>query len=196
MTRLHAGGKFSHKNYLFSGGLHGVGVSVVNALSRRVEVTIRRGGRIYLMAFENGETVEPLRVTGDVGKRNTGTSVRFWPDGQFFDSVQFSVPRLKHLLRAKAVLCPGLQVRLSDEASGEETLWHYQDGLAEYLRDAVGDVATLPEEVLRELDRITAEVLAEEAAADADFARILESQQRFRADYALWKSRAYLPRDF
>ena len=146
MTRLHAGGKFSHKNYLFSGGLHGVGVSVVNALSRRVEVTIRRGGRIYLMAFENGETVEPLRVTGDVGKRNTGTSVRFWPDGQFFDSVQFSVPRLKHLLRAKAVLCPGLQVRLSDEASGEETLWHYQDGLAEYLRDAVGDVATLPED--------------------------------------------------
>lgn len=103
--RLHAGGKFSNKNYQFSGGLHGVGISVVNALSKRVEVTVRRNAEVYEMAFENGDKVEDLRVTGTVGKRNTGTRVRFWPDEKFFDSPRFSVTRLSHLLKAKAVLC-------------------------------------------------------------------------------------------
>lgn len=105
--RLHAGGKFSNKNYQFSGGLHGVGISVVNALSTRVEVTVRRQGEVYEMAFEHGEKVEDLRVTGTVGRRNSGSRVRFWPDASFFDSPRFSVTRLTHLLKAKAVLCPG-----------------------------------------------------------------------------------------
>lgn len=109
LCRLHAGGKFSNKNYQFSGGLHGVGISVVNALSRRVEVTVRRDSQVYDIAFENGEKVQDLTVTGTVSKRNTGTRVHFWPDACFFDSARFSVSRLSHLLKAKAVLCPGLK---------------------------------------------------------------------------------------
>jgi len=146
LTRLHAGGKFSGKNYQFSGGLHGVGVSVVNALSSHLEVWVRRGGMEYNLAFKNGNKISGLDEVGKVGKQNTGTTVRFWPDPQFFDSPKFSLPRLRHVLRAKAVLCPGLEVTLIDEKSGERETWHYQDGLRDYLVDALGDVVRLPEE--------------------------------------------------
>ncbi len=144
MTRLHAGGKFSDRNYAFAGGLHGVGVSVVNALSRRVEVAIRREGREYRMAFAHGAPVEPLQVVGDVPKRRTGTTVRFWPEAKYFDSPRIALPRLRHLLRAKAVLCAGLATSLLDEASGEREQWHFQDGLADYLRGALSGFDYLP----------------------------------------------------
>ncbi|MDU5715126.1 MAG: DNA topoisomerase IV subunit B [Citrobacter freundii] len=115
LCRLHAGGKFSNKNYQFSGGLHGVGISVVNALSKRVEVNVRRDGQVYNIAFENGDKVQDLQVVGTCGKRNTGTSVHFWPDESFFDSPRFSVSRLTHVLKAKAVLCPGVEITFKDE---------------------------------------------------------------------------------
>ena len=145
LTRLHAGGKFSQGTYRFSGGLHGVGVSVVNALSRRLEVRVKRGGSEYAMAFEGGEKVAELAVAGSAGRRNTGTAIRFWPDPRYFDSPKFSVPRLFHTLRAKAVLCPGLRVSFEDEATGEQAEWYYEDGLSDYLRDALGDAGTIPE---------------------------------------------------
>ena len=145
LSTLHAGGKFSSKNYQFSGGLHGVGVSVVNALSRRLEITIRRDGNIHEMAFEGGEKVSELAVTGTCGKRNTGTGIRFWPDAQYFDSANFSLPKLTHVLRAKAVLCPGLRVSLLDEKKNEKTEWYYEDGIADYLEDATIDYPVLPE---------------------------------------------------
>jgi topoisomerase-4 subunit B len=145
LSRLHAGGKFSDKNYRFSGGLHGVGVSVVNALSKNLEVWIRRGGQEYNMAFAGGEKKSELEVVGTVGKRNTGTTIRFWPDPRYFDSAKISIPRLQHALRAKAVLCPGLKVRFTDEASGETDEWLYEDGLADYLVDALEGLARLPE---------------------------------------------------
>ncbi|MGA7801394.1 MAG: DNA topoisomerase IV subunit B [Gammaproteobacteria bacterium] len=146
LTRLHAGGKFSQKNYQFSGGLHGVGVSVVNALSKHLEVWVRRGGKEHNMAFAGGEKVSDLEIVGSVGKQNTGTTVRFWPDPKYFDSPRFSVPRLKHTLRAKAVLCPGLLVRFRDEASGEEIEWQYEAGLQDYLLDALQGIDRLPDE--------------------------------------------------
>jgi topoisomerase-4 subunit B len=146
LTTLHAGGKFSDKNYQFSGGLHGVGVSVVNALSKRLEVWVRRDSKEYNMAFANGAKVEDLEVVGEVGKRNTGTTVRFWPDAQYFDSVRFSIPRLKHVLRAKAVLCPGLLIKFKEEASGETEEWCYEEGLRDYLMESVEGYALLPEE--------------------------------------------------
>ncbi|MCU0934706.1 MAG: DNA topoisomerase IV subunit B [Gammaproteobacteria bacterium] len=144
LTRLHAGGKFSQKNYQFSGGLHGVGVSVVNALSKHLEVWVRRGGVEYNMAFAGGARVSDLEVVGEVPKRATGTTVRFWPDPQFFDSPRFSVSRLQHVLKAKAVLCPGLRVGFRDESSGEEVEWVYQDGLAAYLQESNQGLDTLP----------------------------------------------------
>lgn len=137
MTRLHAGGKFSNKAYDFSGGLHGVGISVVNALSKRVEIEIKRDGKKYFIAFENGELVQPLEVIGKVGKKNTGTYVRFWPDPQFFDTPKFALGKLKHLLRAKAVLSPGLRVAFLDEATGEKSEWYYENGLRDYLNQAL-----------------------------------------------------------
>ena len=146
LTRLHAGAKFSDKNYRYSGGLHGVGVSVVNALSKNLEVWIKRGGQEYNMAFAGGEKKSELEVVGSVGKRNSGTAIRFWPDPRYFDSAKISVPRLTHALRAKAVLCPGLRVRFEDEASGESEEWFYEDGLADYLLDALEGLATIPEE--------------------------------------------------
>ncbi len=133
LTRLHAGGKFSNRNYTFSGGLHGVGVSVVNALSKKLDVYIKRDGNEYHMAFADGDRASPLEAVGSVGKRNTGTRLRFWPDPKYFDSVKFNLRALRHLLRAKAVLCPGLTVRLVDEASGERDEWRYDDGLRAYL---------------------------------------------------------------
>lgn len=144
MTKLHAGGKFSNKNYQFSGGLHGVGISVVNALSKRVEVNIRRDGNVYQMAFENGDKVEELHVVDTCGKRNTGTKVHFWPDAQYFDSAKFSVTKLLHILRAKAVLCPGLRIRFDNKISNESQEWYFEDGLRDYLEQAVKDSVTLP----------------------------------------------------
>ncbi len=146
LTRLHSGGKFSSKNYQFSGGLHGVGVSVVNALSKHLEVWVKRNGKEYNMAFSGGDKVSRLEEVGKVGKQNTGTTLRFWPDAKYFDSVKFSLSRLKHVLRAKAVLCPGLHVSLYDESGDERLEWHYEDGLRDYLRSALGDSPTLPEE--------------------------------------------------
>ena len=146
LTRLHAGGKFSSKNYKFSGGLHGVGVSVVNALSDRLEVEVRRDGGVYTMAFRHGDKASNLKKTGEVGKRNTGTAIRFWPDKKYFDSLNFSVPRLKHVLRAKAVLCPGLQVTFSDEKSGESENWQYEGGLQDYLGENLFNSELMPQE--------------------------------------------------
>lgn len=147
LTRLHAGGKFSNKNYTFSGGLHGVGVSVVNALSTRVDVYIKRDGSEYHMAFADGDRASPLEVVGSVGKRNTGTRLHFWPDPRYFDSPKFALRALRHLLRAKAVLCPGLTVTLFDEASGERDEWHYENGLNDYLRGELAGRELLPPEL-------------------------------------------------
>ncbi len=144
LTRLHAGGKFSNKNYKFSGGLHGVGVSVVNALSKNLEVWVRRDGKEYNMSFAGGEKSSSLEVVGTVGKRNTGTTIRFWPDPKYFDTNKYSLPKLKHVLRAKAVLCPGLIVRLHDESSKEKTEWCYEDGLRTYLADELAGYELLP----------------------------------------------------
>ncbi len=144
LCTLHAGGKFSGKNYHFSGGLHGVGVSVVNALSQQLEVTIRRNGQVYRMAFSGGEKVQDLNIIDTCGKRNTGTQLRFLPDPSYFDSAKLSLPRLKHLLRAKAVLCAGLIVDFSDEASGEKESWCYEGGLKDYLLGATQGWETLP----------------------------------------------------
>ena len=146
LTRLHAGGKFSNKNYQFSGGLHGVGVSVVNALSKNLEVWIRRGGKEYNMSFVGGKKRGKLDTVGTVGKANTGTTIRFWPDPKYFDSAKFSVPRLKHALKAKAVLCPGLTVRLRVEGSKEKHEWCYTGGLEEYLLEAMGKGEKVPAE--------------------------------------------------
>ncbi len=146
LSTLHAGGKFSSKNYQFSGGLHGVGVSVVNALSKSLTVTIRRDGQVHEMSFAGGDKTSELKVIDTVGKRNTGTCVSFTPDPQYFDSINFSVPRLIHVLRAKAVLCPGLRVTFNDEKKGEKEEWYYEDGLTDYLLGATDGFATVPAE--------------------------------------------------
>jgi topoisomerase-4 subunit B len=145
LSTLHAGGKFSNKNYQFSGGLHGVGVSVVNALSKKLEISIRRDGNVYRMTFAGGDKTSELEVVDTCGKRNTGTTLRFTPDPQYFDSINFSVSRLKHVLRAKAVLCPGLRVKFRDEKKGESEEWYYEDGLTDYLADATIDFPVIPE---------------------------------------------------
>ncbi|MET3008093.1 MAG: DNA topoisomerase IV subunit B [Stenotrophomonas koreensis] len=144
LTRLHAGGKFSNRNYTFSGGLHGVGVSVVNALSTLVEIHIKREGAEHRISFRDGDRASPLEVVGSVGKKNTGTRLRFWPDPKYFDSPKINVRALRHLLRAKAVLCPGLTVTLTDEATGETDSWLYQDGLRDYLKAEIGEREILP----------------------------------------------------
>ncbi|MDK9737569.1 DNA topoisomerase IV subunit B [Vibrio sp. D404a] len=146
LTKLHSGGKFSNNNYKFSGGLHGVGISVVNALSKRVEVTVRRDGQVHEIAFESGVAVTDLTVTGSCGLRNSGTSVHFWPDAKYFDSSKFSVLRLVNNLRAKAVLCPGLEITFSDKVNNEEHKWFYEDGLKDYLAEGVKGYTLLPEE--------------------------------------------------
>ena len=142
LTKLHAGGKFSQSSYRFSGGLH-VGVSVVNALSRRLEVEVCRDGSRHAIAFEHGEKVSDLAVIGSCAKRATGTLVRFWPDESYFDSPKLALPRLKHLLRAKAVLCPGLKVTLT-ETDGSQSEWQYEDGLRDYLAQATDGFEVLP----------------------------------------------------
>ena len=146
LTRLHAGANFSEKNYRFSGGLHGVGVSVVNALSKKLQVWVRRDGREYFMWFADGKKRAELKKSGDVGKRNTGTTIRFWPDDKFFDTTKFNIPRLKHVMRAKAVLAPGLRIKFvneNDKADNEE--WYYEDGLTAYLTSELQGEATVPE---------------------------------------------------
>jgi topoisomerase IV subunit B len=157
LTRLHAGGKFSDKAYKFSGGLHGVGVSVVNALSKHLECWIRRGGKEYNIAFKQGKITSKLEEIGTVGQRNTGTTVRFWPDPKFFDSDKFSVPQLKHTLKAKAVLCPGLRITFKNEAAGEKDEWFYTGDLGAYLI-----------EELEKNERIPAEPITATRAGDND----------------------------
>ena len=146
LSKLHAGGKFSNKNYQFSGGLHGVGISVVNALSLRTEVTVKREGQVYQIAFENGNKVSELEVIGTCGRRAHGTSVHFWPDASYFDSAKFSVSRLKNILKAKAVLCPGLEVNFVDHVNNDTYRWYYEDGLNDYLIDNVKGYTLLPEQ--------------------------------------------------
>ena len=145
LTQLHAGGKFSGKNYQFSGGLHGVGVSVVNALSKKLDVEVKRNGKIYQMHFADGEKVSELQETGTVGKQNTGTTIHFWPDGKYFDSNNISLGKLQHVLRAKAVLCPGLKISLHSEITDEDWEWHFENGLQEYLLSRIGDAEIFPE---------------------------------------------------
>ena len=145
LTKLHAGGKFSNKNYEFAGGLHGVGISVVNALSERVDIQVKRNGEVYKIAFENGSKVEELEVIGTCGRRTTGTTVHFKPNPKYFDSAKFSVSRLRHLLRAKAVLCSGLEIKFIDKVNNTQDIWLYEDGLSDYLIEAVNGFETLPE---------------------------------------------------
>ncbi len=147
LTRLHSGAKFSDKSYRFSGGLHGVGVSVVNALSSKLEVWVKRGGQVHHMAFADGAKTSRLKVVDTVGQRNTGTTVRFWPDPKFFDSPKFSIPKLKHVLRAKAVLCPKLHIRfVHDEHSEDDEEWFYEDGLRDYLTGELEGAQIVPGE--------------------------------------------------
>jgi len=147
LTRLHAGGKFNNQSYTFSGGLHGVGVSVVNALSKEVAVSIKRDGSEYRMAFKDGERASKLEVVGSVGKKNTGTRLRFLPDPKYFDTPKFNLRALRHLLRAKAVLCPGLTVTLLDHSDGQRDHWHYKDGLRDYLKGELADRELLPPDI-------------------------------------------------
>ncbi|MDA0823919.1 MAG: DNA topoisomerase IV subunit B, partial [Proteobacteria bacterium] len=144
LTRLHAGGKFSNKNYKYSGGLHGVGVSVVNALSKKLNVSVKRNGSVHQMSFANGDRKKPLVITGTVGKQNTGTEIRFWPDAKYFDTVKLSLSKLRHVLRAKAVLCPRLLVRMHNEDDGTTQEWFYENGLEGYLEEAMPDAELLP----------------------------------------------------
>lgn len=149
LTRLHAGAKFSRKQYRYSGGLHGVGVSVVNALSTRLKVRVRRGGSEWRMEFAGGEATAALEKAGAVARSDTGTRIRFWPDPQYFSKVGFHLPSLKRLLRAKALLCPGLSVSLAGEADESHHQWRYEDGLARYLQEQAGGAESLPPQPLR-----------------------------------------------
>ena len=146
LVTLHAGGKFSNDNYQFSGGLHGVGVSVVNALSTKMDVIVRRDGKVHQILFADGHKTSDLKVIDTCGQRNTGTILRFWPNAVYFDSVKFSVSRLRHVLRAKAVLCGGLTVSFYDENTNENEQWYYEDGLKDYLAGALHGWETLPAE--------------------------------------------------
>ena len=146
LTKLHSGAKFSNKMYQFSGGLHGVGVSVVNALSTKLEVRVKRGGTEYQIDFANGDKSAELRPIGSVPKSHSGTTVRFWPDAKYFDVAKFAIPRLKQVLRAKAVLCPNLRVSLDDQINKEQQVWQYENGLTDYLKDALAESETLPSE--------------------------------------------------
>jgi topoisomerase-4 subunit B len=145
LTRLHAGGKFDNENYSFSGGLHGVGVSVVNALSEKLEVEIKRDGNLYRQTYKKGKPDGKLKAVDTVGKRNTGTRVKFLPEASYFDTPKISVSRLKHLLRAKAVLCPGLRVSLSIETDSDANeSWYYEDGLKTYLLTGMAGAELCP----------------------------------------------------
>lgn len=142
--KLHAGGKFSNKNYAFSGGLHGVGVSVVNALSTKLEAEIKRGGKVYAIGYADGVKVEELHEIGEVGRRNTGTRIHFWPNPKYFDSPTFAVKSLVHLLKAKAVLCSGLTITFKDLNTGESDSWCYKGDLGDYISTVLTDTEMLP----------------------------------------------------
>jgi topoisomerase-4 subunit B len=144
LSTLHSGGKFSNKNYSFSGGLHGVGVSVVNALSKNLEIWVRRGGKEYNMAFKGGKKSSKLEVVGSVGQRTTGTTIRFWPDPKYFESDKFSVSKLLHTMRAKAILCPGLKISFDDQVNKKKHEWFYEDGLKDYLLESVEGLERIP----------------------------------------------------
>lgn len=146
LSTLHAGGKFSNKSYTYSGGLHGVGISIVNALSNKLAVTIKRNGKVYRIDFANGEKVSELQVIDHCGKRNTGTQVHFLPNPVYFDSVNFSVPKLRHILRAKAVLCPRLHVSFHDEQTGDSDQWYFENGLQDYLTSATQGWESVPQD--------------------------------------------------
>ncbi|HEX4044364.1 MAG TPA: DNA topoisomerase IV subunit B [Gammaproteobacteria bacterium] len=146
LTRLHSGAKFSNKQYRFSGGLHGVGISVVNALSKKLQVTIKRDSNTYAIEFAHGERVTPLKKTGKIPANETGTSVRFWPEEKYFDSPKFALVKLKHTLRAKAVLCPGLHVTFTDAHTNQTEEWYYENGLSHYLQEAIGNAERIPDE--------------------------------------------------
>jgi topoisomerase-4 subunit B len=144
LTKLHAGGKFSNDSYQFSGGLHGVGVSVVNALSSSFEVWIKRDGKHYYMAFNSSIKTGNLEIIGEVGKRNTGTLIKFTPNTKYFDSVKFSISQLRHNLRSKAVLCPGLEVNFDNQMDNTKDKWLYQDGIKDYLQASLDGLDCLP----------------------------------------------------
>ena len=146
LSTLHAGGKFSNNSYQFSGGLHGVGVSIVNALSTALEVTVKRGGNVYQMSFSGGEKKADLEIVDTCGQRNTGTILRFWPDSKYFDSVKFSISRLRHILKAKAVLCGGLSVSFFNENTNQTEEWYFEDGLRDYLMESSSNYTILPED--------------------------------------------------
>ena len=145
MSKLHAGGKFSQKNYKFSGGLHGVGISVLNALSKKVIVDIKRDGKLHRISFADGEKTSDLKVIEEIAKRKTGTSIHFWPSPHYFDTAKFSINRLKHALRAKAVLCPGLRIVFEDKVANEKEEWFYEEGLSAYLQASLDKLETVPE---------------------------------------------------
>jgi topoisomerase-4 subunit B len=146
LCRLHSGAKFSNKQYRFSGGLHGVGISVVNALSKKLLVTIKRGGSVYTMSFAHGDKTSELKIIGKCDKNETGTSVRFWPDEKYFDTPHIVASKLKYNLRAKAVLCPGLHITFTDEAKNHKDEWYYENGLSNYLDEAIGKAERIPDE--------------------------------------------------
>ncbi len=177
LTRLHAGAKFSDKNYRFSGGLHGVGVSVVNALSEKLEVWVRRNGMNYHMTFKDGRRTGKLEEQGVVGKANTGTRLRFWPDPKYFDSPKFSIPKLKHVLRAKAVLCPGLTVKLINEQTLEKDEWQYHGGLKDYLVESLEGRDFIPDEPF------TGSLEAEKEAADWAVVWLPDGGEMFAESY-------------
>ncbi len=177
LTRLHAGGKFSDQTYQYAGGLHGVGVSVVNALSKNLEVWVRRDGKEYNLGFSGGRRTSKMEVVGEVGKKNTGTTIRFWPDPQYFDSNKFSVAKLKHLLRAKAVLCPGLKVSLKNEKTKEKDSWEYSGGLNDYLVEEIGNGEWLPE------DPFDGSLVGNEEAVDWSLVWLSEGGQDIAESY-------------
>ena len=138
MCKLHAGAKFSGEDYGFSGGLHGVGVSVVNALSTKLNVKIKRDSKEYEINFSAGDKDNDLKSIGDVGATNSGTTIRFYPDKQYFETLDINKKSLKHLLKAKAVLCPGLQIDYFDEKKNERIKWIFDEGLSDYLDEFSG----------------------------------------------------------
>jgi topoisomerase-4 subunit B len=177
LTRLHAGGKFNDKMYQHSGGLHGVGVSVVNALSKHLECRVRRGGKEYRLSFDGGRLASKLEVIGEVPKSRTGTTLRFWPDPQYFDTDKFATPKLRQVLRAKAVLCPKLRVTLVNEITGETDEWFYTGGLHEYLAEQLGKGKWLPAETFYGKREI------EGGSLDWALAWVLESEQGVTESY-------------
>ncbi len=177
LTRLHAGGKFSDKNYEFSGGLHGVGVSVVNALSTLLECRVRRGGKEYLIAFNDGRMKTPLNVIGEVGQKNTGTTVRFWPDPKYFEVHSFAIPKLRHVLRAKAVMCAGLHIIFTNEATGETEEWQYTGGVSQYLLESLGNSEYLPPEMF------TGKIAGQQEGAEWALAWRVDDGERIEESY-------------